>query len=191
MSTPRNETLTPCNETTCQLCGGALEAKPTGRPRRFCCSTHRVRFHRLRARAEEAESKPTVPAVSAPATQAKRRRGKQDRINALAELATVLEELQPSVHVAGLRRLAERAEELACVLDTIEELAWALDDLDEVACTLENLQQHRPTLDRLRDLDDLANDVEELIRDLREAGRYQEEVEWAVVELEGPDEHEW
>jgi len=90
------------------------------------------------------------------------------------------------VGAAGLRQLAEYAEEFLFVLDAIGELTWALDDLDEVAGTLENFQQHRPTLDRLRELDDLADDIGELSRDLRDARRCQEELEWAITDLEEP-----
>ena len=172
MDTLGNETTPRCNETTCQLCGARLELKPTGRPPRFCSTAHRVRFHRLRARSNKA-AVPDTPTA-------------QGRHDALYELATVLEDLNPSLGVAGLRGLADRADELVFVFDAIAELAWVLDDHDEIACALDNLQHHRSTLERLCELDDLADDVAELTANLRAVRRYQEELEWAATESEEP-----
>jgi hypothetical protein len=110
--------------------------------------------------------------------------GEAKRLPALHELVDCLDDLQPSGRVAGLRRLAEHADDLSLVLDTLAPLLWALDKHGEATWTLESLQEHRPTLRRMSDLDDLADDFQGLARDLRQARRCREEIQWTIEELE-------
>ena len=46
MTAVGNETRIAGNETGCLVCGTQLEVRSTGRPRRFCTSAHRVAHHR-------------------------------------------------------------------------------------------------------------------------------------------------
>ena len=181
-----NETAAGCNERACLLCGMPLEVQPTGRPRRFCSTAHRVRHHRLRKRADGAE--PSAAATAAPAqptlVSPPSGRGRGERLGALQELAGMLDGLRPVGRVAELRRLAEYAEDLLAELDAVAGVAWALDELGEVAWALERLQDHRRTLDRLVELDDLADDVDELARYLREVRRHRDDLDGELEELE-------
>ena len=181
-----NETAAGCNERACLLCGIPLEVQPTGRPRRFCSAAHRVRYHRLRRRAHKAESSAAATAAPAQTTfvSPPSRRGRGERLEALRELADMLDGLRPVGRAAELRRLGECAGDLLTELDAIAGVVWALDDLDEVRGALEHLQEHRCTLDRLVELDGLAEDVDELARCLGEVRRRRDELADEIEELE-------
>jgi hypothetical protein len=182
-----NETPATCNETTCLLCGVLLTVQRTGRPPRFCSPRHRVRYHRLQERS--GQGGPVEAASGADSNSlAPPTRTTDERIRALRELADCLDDLRPCGRVAGLRRLAEHADDLSLVLDTVARSAWALEDLGEAGYTLESLQEHRPTLEQLSELDALADDVDTLARDLREANRHRDELHWAIDELEDPED---
>jgi hypothetical protein len=185
MVAARNESRAACNESRCVLCGVPLKVQSTGRPRRFCSPGHRVRYHRLQKRAGKACSKAVA---SVPSSLLPLQRSRGERIKVLRELADTLADLRPSGRVAELRRLAEYAESLFPVLDTIEGSAWALDELPDVALELESLSEHRCTLEQLAELDDLADDVEKLARAVRDVRRCNEELDEAIEELEEPDE---
>ena len=186
----RNETAAGCNERACLLCGTPLEVQSTGRPRRFCSTAHRVRYHRLRKRGDRAEASPaaTAPPAQPTLVSSPSGRGRGERLEALRKLAGVLDGLRPVGRVAELRRLAEYAGDLLAELDGIAGVAWALDELGEVAWALERLQEHRRTLDRLVELDDLADDVDELARCLRQARRHRDDLDGEFEELEELEE---
>ncbi len=185
MAAACNESRAACNGSSCVLCGVPLKAQSAGRPRRFCSPAHRVRYHRLQKRAGRAGSK---AAASPPSSPPPPHRGRDEHIEVLRELADTLEDLRPPGRVAGLRRLAEYAEDLLLVLDTIEESAWAIGGLPDVVHQLEALAYHRCTFQQLADLDDLAADVEELAHAVRNARRCNDELDSAIEELEEPDE---
>jgi len=192
-----NETRLACNEThptrndsTCLLCGELLEVRPTGRPRRFCSTAHRVRYHRLRSRSDSAAAGIGDAAVTGPRRPAPPRRGSSRPAEVLRDLADNLESLRPTARVAELRHLAAYAQDVEALLDTIETSAWALHEFADVSHDLERLEDHRHTLERLLELDDLADDVERLTRGLRDARAKRDELLWAAEELEEPEEQD-
>ena len=168
-----------CNEAVCLHCGVSFESKARDRPHRFCSTAHQARYHRLQKqpgndRALASQIKPTDST--------------NERIKILRELAYVLEDLRPPGRVAGLRRVADQAAELSILFDTIDQSAWALDELTDVRSVLEFLlRDHRSTLQKLSALDDLADDLDGLARDLRKTRRLQNDLEWAIEMLEAPD----
>ena len=75
------------------------------------------------------------------------------------------------------------------MFDTIEQSAWVLDELKEIQSVFHDLlRDHQSTLKKLSALDDLADDVETLARDLRKARCFQPDLEWAIELLETPDD---
>jgi len=143
-----------------------------------------VRHHRLRSRADQAGAGAAAVAAPGPSSLPSSTPAKEERVEVLRELADALEDIEPCRRVAGLRHLAEHAADLFVLLETIERSAWALDRLSDVASALGGLELHRRTLEQLSELDYLADDVERLACDLRDARRCQEEVEWAIDEFE-------
>lgn len=188
MKLARNETPATRNETTCLLCGAPLNVRRTGRPPLFCSPKHRVQYHRLRKRSGNAGIGATVAGDAAPDPLAPPTRSTDERIEALRDITDCLDDLNPPGRVAGLRSLAEQADDLSFVLDAIASSVWALDGLGEAAWALENLEEHRPTLQRLSKLDALADDLAMLARDLREARRHREDLHLAIDELEDHDD---
>lgn len=129
-----------------------------------------------------------MAAVPAPLSLCLPKRERSERIKALHELVDLVEELESPGRVAALRRLAEYSDDLLAVLDTIEGLMWALEEPSEIESALDSVLQHRRTLELLSELDFLAKDVSVLTRDVQEVRRHREELDWAIDELEDPEE---
>jgi hypothetical protein len=195
MSAPRNETAVPCNETTvpcnetaCLLCGAPIKIARTGRPPSFCSTRHRVRYHRLRkgpsGRRVGIESANIRAMVSTPPE-----RGADERGQALRTLIDCLDELSLSGSAAQLRHLADSAEDLSMPFDAIDESAWALEGVGDAENILTGLvYDHRPTLERIAELADLADDIDQLRGDLRKARAVHDELDWAIDDLLDPDD---
>lgn len=183
-----NETSRPCNESTCLLCGAPLEQRPTGRPRRFCSPAHRVRHHRLRSRSDIAAPDAGAAEVAGPQQPDPPRQDTGEPAEVLRNLADELEDFRPTARVAELRRLASYAQDVEELLDTIETSAWALHDFTGVGYDLECLLDHRHTLQRLSELDDLADDIERLARELRAARDLRDELFWAAEQCDQANE---
>lgn len=146
-----------------------------------------MRYHRQQKRSDNGSAQASLPIPQQPPTTPER--GTDSRVEVLSELAYTLEDLRPPGRLAELRRLAEQADDLSLLFDTIERSAWAVDELSEVESVLERLlRNHRRTLQRLSDLYDLADDVQLLAHDLRGARSCQGDLEWAIEELEASDE---
>lgn len=98
-----------------------------------------------------------------------------------------VDEVGPLRGVASLRRLARRGEEIEALLEVVSEDADALEGLFDMADALDNLDDHRATLERLADLPDLADNVEQLARAMRVVRRHRDELELAdEAEASGP-----
>lgn len=114
-------------------------------------------------------------------------RSREQRLDALQTISGCLESLTPLKSLSQLDRLADRAGEIVCELDTIEMLKWALDhqDIDiDLAYEFENLSDHAELLDQLCALDSLADDARDFARVLRHLQRLRLELDDVITELE-------
>ena len=185
-----NETAVACNETgalrsdsTCRECGCELQRPKTGRPPRFCCPTHRVRFHRRTRRTCPAAVAPPPPTAVVVQTESVERRRCAER---LTELDEHLESLRAPRGAGRLRSIADAAEDLLAAVEAINDGAGALEEFDwDAAAALEALfDDHRLTLERLTALENLADDLDELARDIRAAARHRDAIAVALDDLE-------
>jgi hypothetical protein len=132
--------------------------------------------HRLRSRHGEGQALETAirdwrAALASP---------RDEVAAARAELADVLQDLG-SIGVERIRHLADRATDFCDTLDQASNLRWALREAapkssmeracEGMECALEELERYRPALDRLADLDNLADELDNLPKAVAEVIR--------------------
>lgn len=97
----------------------------------------------------------------------------------LEDVLDGLDRVKP-LRAGPLRALAERAEDVAELLEVTAGLASTLEAAPEMADALADLEEHSDTVFRLVALADLADDVERLGLALRGVSRHRDELEWAI-----------
>ncbi len=93
-----------------------------------------------------------------------------------------LDEVESLSGAARLRQLAERADQVARLVDEANANEWVLDDLDEIRWGLRDLTQLKRAVSTVSGLDDVANELEELASAMQAIRRHRSELQDALDE---------